>query len=98
MKELDIETFSEIMDEMITKSHVHMTFEMREGTQEVELCDNLGLGPVGQFFVLMKGMAAAFKEFEEMIDKNKKEECVDAILEMLKEGIMEEQNGHKNNL
>lgn len=91
MAHLDLDAFVEIMDDMLTKSHIFMTFESKEGTQEVELKDNIGMGPVAQFFVMMNGMQAAFKEFEEMIDPKRKEQCVDAILGMLKAAIMEEE-------
>lgn len=92
MEQLDMDAFTRIIDDMIEKSHVIMTFESPEGTQDVELKDNIGLGPVAQFFILMKGMEYSFNEFKQMIDKNKMEECVDAILEMLKERIMSEED------
>ena len=96
MSELNLDSFLQTIDEMLEKSDVQMLLRMPEGTEDVVLEDNIGGGPVMQFFILMKGMSTAFMAFSEMIDKRKTGECLDSICELLKEDILERMEENKN--
>ena len=88
-KELNLETFSEIMDEMLTKNHIQMLLEMPEGTQNVTYKDNVGAGPVVVFYILLKALPQMYKQFRELLDDKMQESFIDSTLALLKDEIME---------
>lgn len=97
-EELTLEKFGEIMDQVLTENEVQMLITLPEGTQEAKLQDNLHLGGVPQFYILLKAVKAAYRNIHDLIDNEDEEEFVDGMMEMLKQDIMEslvEQEGDK---
>ena len=89
-KTLDIETFGEIMDDLIKENHVQLLVDMPEGTNEPEIKDNIGLGGTVQFYILLAAMKPVFKNIHDhILDHDKTEDFVDAVLDIVKEDLME---------
>ena len=87
---LTIETFGEIMDEFLKTSHVQMLIDIPEGTIEPEITDNIGMGGVMQFYILLTAIVPIYKNMLiPLLDPAKKEDFIDSILGLLKEDLME---------
>ena len=87
------EKFGDIMNEFLTKQHVQMLLDSKEGTQDVEITSNVGeLGPtVDLFFTIMAAKATIARLLKmwggkEAIDING---VIDGILDMLKTDLLE---------
>lgn len=91
----DADTFTEIIDDFLTENHVQMLIDMPEGTQEVTVEDNSQLGPVAQFYILLKALPAVFSNFRELIDGAQEENFVDGTLRMVKNAILGEEEDHE---
>ena len=88
MAELNIDTFGEIMDEFIKKSHIQLLIEMPEGTIDAELKDNTGMGPVMQFYIILNAVEAIYKELLSALDTDDADDqLIDSLLELLKESV-----------
>lgn len=85
-----IEIFGEVMDEVIKRYNVAMLIDMPEGTMAPKLTDNVHLGPVIQFYILLHALAAVFKQMCEFVDVDpeKKEDLVDGLLAMVKDEVL----------
>ena len=59
---MNLDTFGAIMDDFITANEVQMLITMPEGTNDPEIQDNMGIGPVGQLYFLMAAIAPMFRE------------------------------------
>lgn len=98
MKELNIDTFGEIIDNFLKENPVQILITMGNGTLDPDIKDNTGLGVVGSFYILLHAIAKAMNDLLDMQDKNgdtlldprKKEQLVDGILELVKEELMAE--------
>lgn len=89
-KEMNLDTFSEIIDKFLEANHVQMLIDMPEGTQEVTVRDNTQLGPVAQFYILLQALSAVYKNFIDLFDGEGEALFIDATLEMVKKAILEE--------
>lgn len=76
---MDIDKFGEIMDKFLTDAHVQMILESPEGTQEVTIEDNMGIGGTGQFFFLLKGIGVALRNMAAIVGELDVEKFVDAL-------------------
>lgn len=61
-QELDIDTFGEVMDDFIKRSHVMMLIEMPEGEDRAEISTNMPGGPAMDFYILMNGLISSVEE------------------------------------
>ncbi len=91
MEELNLDTFGEIIDEFIERCHVRMLIEIPAQTREVNIKDNLNMGPVLQFYVLLNALAACYAGMHNLVgfDPDKEEPLIDGILGLVKAGLME---------
>ena len=96
-KELNIDTFGEIMDDLIEEGNVQMMIEMPAGTTEPTMTDNAFNVPVIQLYILINAIGPTIKRIWETTDKdgtrmlrlNAMEDFVDGVLKMVKNDIME---------
>ena len=49
-KELNIDTFGDMMDKLLNERHVQMLLDSPENSNELSIEDNIGLGPAVHFF------------------------------------------------
>lgn len=90
MKELNIDTFGEIMDEFLKRAPVQMLIEMPEGTIEPEITDNVGLGSVVQFYILLQALCPIYKEIHDtLLDHSRHEQFIDDLLAVIKSDLMD---------
>lgn len=87
--ELMLEKFGDIMDGVLEQNDVRMLIHMPEGTKEPVVQDNIGLGPVVHFFILMNTISSVFDEFRDILDENLEEDFIDEVLKLIKDDIME---------
>lgn len=90
MKEFNIDTFGEIMDEFLKRAPVQMLIEMPEGTIEPEITDNVGLGGVVQFYILLRTLCPIYKEIHDtLLDHSRHEQFIDGLLAVIKSDLMD---------
>lgn len=94
MPEFNLDTFGEIMDKFIEENHVQLLIDMPEGTNEVTLKDNIGLGGTVQFYMLLAAMKPVYKAiWDKLLDHSRHEEFIDGILQVVKAELMEAVEG-----
>ncbi len=89
---LDIETFGEIIDKALEDNEVILQAYMKKGSLIPEIRDNIGGGPVIQFYIALKILIETMRETIEQLDldKSAKGEMLDGMLELVKLDCMEE--------
>ena len=91
-KKMDLDSFSEMIDRILEKHKFVMLLTMPEGTQEVQIKDNMGLGSTVQFFAMLKGIETIIKTMQTEVGLDTAapgwEQTVDAMLAMVKADIL----------
>ena len=92
-RELNLDTFGEIVDEFLKENEIQMFITIPKGSITPEVRDNVGLGPVVHFYILLKALTTVVKETVDVmsIDAGSPEweHTVDAILSLVKQDIMD---------
>lgn len=107
-KTMNLDAFGEIMDKFIRESEIQMLITLPEGSVDAEVQDNVKAGGVMQFYIMLNAFPSVAKRMKEdmkradlELDESKWEDVVDALLELLKKDLMEEEdedfNEKKNN-
>ena len=94
-KHLDLDTFGEIMDDFIRKSHVALLVE-KEADSEEWTCRGVGCGAVMDFYVLLNALQPIFLQMlEEIGHQLDAEKLADALTGELKKSLISaaEENG-----
>ena len=91
-KKMDLDSFGEMIDRVLEEYKFVMLLTMPEGTQEVQIKDNMGLGSVVQFYAMLKGFETIIKTMQEDLGLDTAapgwEQTVDAMLAIVKEDIL----------
>lgn len=95
MSKLDLESFGEIVDLFLKENEIQMLLTLPKGTVEVQVEDNVKMGSVVQFYILLnsiKPICAAMQE-EMGIDSESPEweQVVDTLLGMVKAEITDKE-------
>ena len=64
-KEMNLETFSEIMNDFITENECQMLITLPKGTQDAVIKTNLKLGPVGEIYMMLQAIHSSCGELFE---------------------------------
>lgn len=90
--EFNIDTFGEIMDDLLKKHEVCLLVTLPAGTLEAELTDNTGCGPVIRFYILLWALKAGMKEPVQAmpIDETKVDTIYDELFSILKNELKED--------
>ena len=93
-KALNIDTFGEIIDECLEANDVQMLITIPKGTNRPKVEDNIGIGPVGAFYFILKCIAPIANDMFSMFDKRggeafEKGKLADVLCELVKNEIME---------
>ena len=90
--ELNIETFGEIMDDLLKQNEVNLLVTLPAGTLEATLEDNTGCGPVVRFYILLWALKAGMKEVVKAmpIDESKVGAIYDDLFDILKNELKED--------
>lgn len=91
MAELNIDKFGEMMDEFLLETDVQMLIRMEEGTMQPDIQDNIGAGPVMQFYILLHALEEVIDSFfaTGLFDPDKKEDLIDSLLQLVKKDVLE---------
>ena len=88
MNKLDLDTFGGIIDQLLTDNEVNMLLTLPAGTLDVQVQDNLGLGSVIQFYIILNCIKPVCNAMLQQmkIDKTSPEwtKTVDTFLGMIK--------------
>ena len=92
-KKLDLDSFGGIIDAFLKENAIQMLLTMPEGTLDVQVQDNTGLGAVVQFYILLQSIrpvSAAILELMK-IDNTSPEwrNVVDSLLGLVRNELME---------
>ena len=87
MAELNLDTFSKIMDEFINEAHVQLLIDMPEGTIEANVKDNIGGGGVMQFYIILNAVESIFKDMCEQMELTDTDKLADSLVELLRDSI-----------
>ncbi len=89
--ELNIDTFGEIMDDLLKEHEVRLLVTLPKGTLEAELMDNTGCGPVIRFYILLWALKTNMKELIQAlpIDETKIDGIYDELFTILKNEVKE---------
>ena len=92
-KKLDLDSFGEIIDDFLKDNKIQMLLTMPEGTLDVQVRDNTGLGAVVQFYILLNSIASVGADMRKQmkIDNTSPEwrNVVDALLGLVRNELME---------
>lgn len=55
-KKLDLDSFGELIDDFLKDNVIHMLLTIPEGTLDVQVQDNTGMGAVVQFYILLNSI------------------------------------------
>ena len=98
-RELNLDTFGEIVDEFLKENEIQMLITIPEGSITPETRDNVGLGPVVHFYILLKALTTVVKETVDAMSINagspEWEHTVDVILSLVRQDIMEPEEEEK---
>ena len=92
MKEynLDLDTFGKMMEGFLLENKVQMLITMEEDTMDPDIQDNIHLGPVVHFYIMLHSLEKIVQTLvERVIEPSKAEELIDTLLDLVKEDIME---------
>ena len=59
---MDLDSFGDIVDKFLEENEVEMLLTMPKGTQTVQVEDNVNLGPIAQFYIMMNSITTICKE------------------------------------
>ena len=92
-RELNLDTFGEIVDEFLKENEIQMLITIPKGSITPEMRDNVVLGPVVRFYILLKALTTVAKETVDAMSINagspEREHTVDTILSLVKQDIMD---------
>lgn len=88
MNGLTLDYFSEIIDNFLKENEIHMLLSSQEGTLDVQVDDNTGLGSTVQFYILLNAIKPIAESMRKIlgIDVESPEwaKTVNALLELVK--------------
>ena len=92
-RELDLDTFGEIIDVFLKEEEIQMLIALPEGSITPKMKDNVGLGPTLRFYILLKALTTVAKETVDVMSINagslEWEHTVDVMLSLVKQDIMD---------
>lgn len=83
---LTMDKIGEIMDDFLKRNEINMLVTLPEGSMKAEIQDNIGMGSVVHFYILLASFPTIFKEMFELLnlDEENKENLIDALLDLVK--------------
>ena len=90
---MDLDKFGEIIDNFLKDNNISMLIEVPEGTLDPIVKDNVGMGSVIRFYILLITLESIGKQLKSdmgITSQEKWEGAIDAILKLVKKDLMEE--------
>lgn len=93
-RKLDLDSFGDIVNKFLEENEIRMLLTMPKGTLDVQVKDNVNLGPTVQFFILLNSITAICKELRTLLGIDTAspewERMVNVMLGMVKSDILAE--------
>ena len=89
---INIYDFGAMIDGVLKENEVKLLVTFPKGTLDPEVIDNISLGPVIQFYMLLHTMEKVMKEMfiAADTDPDKREELICSVVDLIKEDLIEE--------
>ena len=90
---MDLDKFGEIIDNFLKDNNISMLIEVPEGTLDPVVKDNIGMGSVIKFYILLIALKAIGKQLRSdmgIASQEGWEGAIDGILKLVKKDLMEE--------
>lgn len=90
---MDLDKFGEIIDNFLKDNDVSMLINIPEGTLDPIVKDNVGMGSVIRFYILLIALESIGKQLKSDMGITSQEEwegAIDGILKLVKNDLMEE--------
>lgn len=85
-----LDKLGEVMDGFLKDAPISLVVYSEEGSDKWEIkCNVDSLGPVVEFYILLKALPLVFDQFKHILDEDLTEDCIDETLKLVKEEIME---------
>lgn len=92
-KTLDLDSFGAIMDDFITENECQMLITFPAKSSEPVIRDNMGLGPVLEFYFILNAIRPIFNDMIEQLGGRKNcdvDGLVDGMLKLVRDELMDE--------
>lgn len=97
MSKLTLDSFGEIIDDFLKENEVHMLLSLPEGTLDVQVQDNAGLGSTVQFYILLNAIQPILRAMRGTMGIDVKspewKKTVDTLLELVKAEMLKDEVG-----
>lgn len=87
MTKMSIDEFGEMMDQVIKDAPVKLLIDMPEGTTEAQLKDNMGMGAVMQFYIILNAVERIYADLCDKLDLEDTDLIADSLCDLLKESM-----------
>lgn len=87
MAMMSLDAFGKMMDQVIKDAPVKLLIDMPEGTTEAQLKDNMGMGAVMQFYIILNAVERIFADLCEQLDLEDTDLIADSLCDLLKESM-----------
>lgn len=87
MATMSLDDFGKMMDKIIKDAPVKLLIDMPEGTTEAQLKDNMGMGAVMQFYIILNAVERIYADLCDQLELEDKELIADSLCDLLKESM-----------
>lgn len=90
---MDLDKFGEIIDNFLKDNDVSMLINIPDGTLDPIIKDNVGMGSVIRFYILLIALESIGKQLKSdmgIASQEEWEKAIDGILKLVKKDLMED--------
>lgn len=90
---MEIDEFGAKVDELLTEKEIHLNITFQKGSLDPEFESNYQASPILNLYLLIRAMKKGLEDLLEFgnVDNERKENVIDALLEMIKNDIFDEE-------
>ena len=90
---MEIDEFGAKVDELLTEKEIHLNITFQKGNLDPEFESNHQASPILNLYLLMLAMKKGLEDLLEfgIVDEDRKENVIDALMEMLKNDILDDE-------
>lgn len=89
---MEIDEFGAKVDELLTEKKIHLNITFQKGSLDPEFESNYQASPILNLYLLIRSMKKGLEDLLEfgIVDEDRKENVIDALMEMLKNDILDD--------
>lgn len=90
---MEIDEFGAKVDELLTENEIHLNITFQKGSLDPEFESNYQASPILNLYLLIRAMKKGLEDLLEFgnVDNERKENVIDALLEMIKNDIFDDE-------